>query len=204
MQNPLDLGVVQSNRKVALEVGALLGLLLLMFSGPLWGHSVHRYLEAIGIYLIAICIVGRVLCSVYISGHKSIEIIEVGPYSVCRNPLYVFSLLGAIGVGIMSGSVVVSVLFGAVTWTVLRIVVSREESFLLSKHGDLYKQYMNRVPRFWPNFALWTSGDSIVVRTRGVIRTFADASLFLLAVPLIEVLEYLKETGWMPVLIGLP
>ena len=140
----------------------------------------------------------------YITGHKSDRIIDVGPYSICRNPLYVFSFIGAIGVGLMSGSLVISASFGLVVWLIQRIVVSKEEAFLLKTHREAYREYMLRVPRFWPNFSLWNSGDNIVVRTRGVLRTFADASLFLLAIPVMEVLEFLKESGSLPVFVELP
>ena len=199
-----DLGVVQTRRKTSLAVAAIFGFLLLVTTGSLWDHPMHRSFEAVGTYLIALCIFGRVLCSIYISGQKGAEIIAIGPYSVCRNPLYVFSFLGAVGVGILSGSIIVSIAFGLVTWIVFRGVVVQEEVFLLSKHGLLYRDYLNRVPRFVPDFSLWDSGERIVVNSNGVIRTFTDASLFLLAIPLIELLEFLKETGRLPLLVALP
>lgn len=199
-----DLGLVQATRKIAFEVCAVFALAILVFTAPRWGHAVHRYMEAVGIYLIAVCILGRTLCSMYITGHKSNRIIDVGPYSICRNPLYVFSFIGSIGVGLMSGSVVISILFGFVVWFIQRIVISKEEAFLLKNHGAAYDEYLRRVPRFWPDFSLWNSGDNIVVRTKGVLRTFADASLFLLAIPVMEVLEFFKESGSLPVLMTLP
>lgn len=164
----------------------------------------HRFMEAVGIYLVVVCILGRTLCSIYITGHKSDRIIDIGPYSICRNPLYVFSFIGAVGVGLMSGSLIIGTSFGIVVWIIQRIVIFREEAFLLKNHGDSYRDYLLRVPRFWPDFSLWNSGDNIVVRPRGVVRTFADASFFLLAIPLMEVLEFLKETCFLPMLFKLP
>lgn len=200
----IDLGLVQATRKTVLKVSGLVCLALLLVAGPWWGHGVHRYMEAVGIYLVVLCILGRTLCSVYISGHKNTQIIDTGPYSVSRNPLYVFSFIGAVGVGAMFGSIVISVLFGAITWIVQRVVVAKEEAFLLSIHGSTYRDYIKRVPRFWPDFSIWKSDETIEVRTRGVLRSFVDASLFLFAIPIIEVLEYLKETGIMPVMFELP
>jgi protein-S-isoprenylcysteine O-methyltransferase Ste14 len=40
------------------------------------------------------------------------ELVTVGPYSVMRNPLYFFFILGGIGVGAQSGSVVVALICG--------------------------------------------------------------------------------------------
>lgn len=199
-----DLGLVQAARKITFEVCAVLAVAILIFSAPRWGHAVHRYMEAVGIYFVVVCILGRTFCSMYITGHKSDRIIEIGPYSICRNPLYVFSFIGAIGVGLVSGSIVISLLFGFVVWIIHRVVVSKEETFLLKNHGEVYRAYLLRVPRFWPDFSLWDSGDHIVVRPRGVLRTFADASLFLLAIPVMEVLEFLKESGSLPVYLELP
>lgn len=202
--SPSDLGLVQAVRKRVFEASALFGIALLVLTGPFWSHPVHRLVEAGGLLLITLCIVGRTLCSIYISGHKSSVIVDSGPYSVCRNPLYVFSLLGAIGIGALSGSIIVSATFGAITWIVQRVVISKEEAFLLTKHGSVYRTYLQRVPRFWPKFSLWHSGETIVVRPRGVLQTFADASLFLLAIPIVEIIERLKELGWIPVILQLP
>ena len=61
---------------------------------------------------------GRLWCSIYICGFKTRRVISDGPYSVVRNPLYVFSLIGAVGLGLVTHSLVVLavllVLFGGI------------------------------------------------------------------------------------------
>ena len=52
-----------------------------------------------GCTMVGIGTMGRVWCSLYICGYKSDSLVTSGPYSMCRNPLYLFSLLGSIGVG---------------------------------------------------------------------------------------------------------
>ena len=49
-----DLGLVQATRKIAFEICAVFALAILIFSAPRWGHAVHRYMEAVGIYLVAV------------------------------------------------------------------------------------------------------------------------------------------------------
>jgi protein-S-isoprenylcysteine O-methyltransferase Ste14 len=45
-----------------------------------------------------------------------------GPYSLMRNPLYVFTMVGAVGMGAQSGSVLVAAWFGVVTFLVFQTV----------------------------------------------------------------------------------
>lgn len=89
----LDLASIQKLRKVAVSI-ALLGLIALSVvsqsiggvDGP-W----HESVEAIGLAAIVLSIVGRAWCTLYIGGRKKAEIVDRGPYSISRNPLYVFT-----------------------------------------------------------------------------------------------------------------
>ena len=56
----------------------------------------------IGIILVGIASFGRLWCSLYIAGYKTDNLVTEGPYSMCRNPLYFFSFIGALGVGFAS------------------------------------------------------------------------------------------------------
>ena len=42
--------------------------------------------------MILICILGRTWATLYIGGQKQRELVTKGPYSVVRNPLYLFTL----------------------------------------------------------------------------------------------------------------
>lgn len=168
------------------------------------GHAVHELVEWGGILLIVICILGRTWSSLYIAGRKGRELVTVGPYSTCRNPLYFFSIIGAAGMGAQSGSVVVGLICGAIAAIVFFFVVMQEERLLTKVHGKKYRSYLAAVPRFVPSPGLWRDEETLAIRPPRVLVTFADALVFLLAVPVAEGFEYLRELGTIPTLLVLP
>ena len=160
------------------------------------GQKIHESLEWLGIGLIVICIVGRTWCTLYIGGRKNTVVVDEGPYSVSRNPLYMFSLLGAAGVGAQLGSFIMMLVVPAIVWLVFRIVVAREEKHLLNGLGEPYRDYVSRVPRFLPRLSLWRNAEYLEVRPSRVVRTFMDACFFLAAIPLAESFEWLQQSGY--------
>ncbi|MCB4770551.1 isoprenylcysteine carboxylmethyltransferase family protein [Ancylobacter sp. Lp-2] len=199
----IDLGAVQSLRKIALFALGGLAVLILLTGHSLWPDSEdspHEIIETVGVALLALAIAGRTWCSLYISGRKKSEIVALGPYSISRNPLYVFSFIGAAGAGAQFGSFTAAVAAALLTWVVFSIVVRKEERFLAERFGETYLAYKARVPRFWPNFRLWQNVDTLEIRPRMVMQTFIDACVFLAAIPLAEGIEMAQAAGWLPVL----
>lgn len=200
-----DLGKVQRIRKVAMGLGILAVVAVAVMTRTPWGeNSFHEAFEAFGLALIAICIVGRAWCSLYIGGRKKDEIVARGPYSVSRNPLYVFSFIGAFGVGAQTGSVSLALLFLALTFVVFWFTVRREEAWLSEAFGQTYADYVARTPRFGPDFSKWRDEGSLEIRPRFFLTTLRDGLVFILAVPLFESVEYLQDIGWLAHLIHLP
>ena len=201
----MRLSTVQAARKVALWV-----LVLAMVAGmgvvatPSERPGLHEAVEWAGRFLIAVCIVGRCWCTLYIGGRKIAELVRIGPYSMMRNPLYTMSFIGAAGVGAQTGSVVMAALFTLIAWVVFRIVVAREERFLSGRFGEAYADYLRTVPRFLPNPRLWASPEWVEVRPDRLVLTFVDGLWFLAAIPLFEGIELLQNMGVLPVLLRLP
>jgi protein-S-isoprenylcysteine O-methyltransferase Ste14 len=52
---------------------------------------IHEPFEYVGYALVIVCVVGRIWCSAYVGGYKNTKLIDTGPFSIVRNPLYVFS-----------------------------------------------------------------------------------------------------------------
>lgn len=200
-----SLGPVQAKRKVALVIALVFLLAVIALTqATVFGPVGHQDIEIAGRVLLAVCIIGRVWCSLYIGGRKNKDLIVVGPYSVVRNPLYVFSFLGAAGAGAQSGSAIIAAVTLVAAVVVFALVVRREEATLLRLMGEPYADYMRRTPRFVPNLALWSSGGELRPNAKRVLLTFADSLVFLAAIPICEGLEQLQAAGYLPALMNLP
>jgi protein-S-isoprenylcysteine O-methyltransferase Ste14 len=197
---------VQAVRKIVLYAIVTVGVFVFAVTTSLHqsGYILHEMIEWLGIVLIVLCILGRTWSSLYIGGRKIEEFVQTGPYSVMRNPLYFFSFLGAAGVGMQVGSVVLGLVCAFLAWLVFYFVVLREEQVLAARYGSTYGDYLARVPRFLPNPSLWQDEPTLTIRPPRVLMTFADALIFLLAIPLAELFERLQEAGVFPVLLRLP
>ena len=196
----------QTSRKIVLAVSCLLGASIFFVADSYWpdGGVVHESIEWVGIALISICVLGRTWCTLYIGKRKNYELVQDGPYSVVRHPLYVFSIIGAIGVGAQAGGFTAALVGGFLTWAVFLRMSQVEEDNMITMFGARYFEYMMRVPRFKPNFSLYHSRKSLEVFPRQIAVTFFDAAIFFLAVPVMEVFDYLHDAGILPTLFYLP
>ena len=201
-----DLQAVQKVRKGAVLV-ALLGLVgLTMVSQSATGldSPLHEGVEAVGLAAIVFAIVGRAWCSLYIGGRKKAEIVSRGPYSISRNPLYIFSFFGAFGIGAQSGSLTLAVLFTLASVTVFYLTVRREEAWLGATFGAAYADYKLRTPRFLPDVTRWHDEPELSVRPNFFLTTIRDGLVFLLAIPLFEAVDLAQAQGWLAALVRLP
>jgi protein-S-isoprenylcysteine O-methyltransferase Ste14 len=206
LHSELSLTTIQLIRKAVLLVIAVGGIFLTVLVSSRWpdGGFAHEGIEFVGFCLIVFCIVGRTWCSFYIGGLKNKSLIDVGPYSVSRNPLYFFSIIGAVGIGAQLGSVVIGLLAGVVTWAVFYVLVFSEERSLRAQFGETYREYLVRVPRFFPKLSLWRDVETLSIRPGIVRATFLDACIFLVSIPFAESFDYLHGIGIVPVLFQVP
>ncbi|MER9797296.1 isoprenylcysteine carboxylmethyltransferase family protein [Mesorhizobium sp. M0142] len=200
------LGSYQHMRRMVLAV-----LIMVMFAALLFGQSVfppdtpvHETIEMVGVVLIFLGIVGRLWSTLYIGGRKSSEVVTGGPYSITRNPLYLFSTLAAAGVGAQIGSIAATIGFGALCAGAFYIVILREEKFLKEVLGAPYQAYLAKVPRFFPKQSLYQEGDTGSFKPRLLRTTLLDGLVFLLALPAFELIDGAQQSGILPVLFRFP
>jgi protein-S-isoprenylcysteine O-methyltransferase Ste14 len=164
----------------------------------------HEFVEGVGAFLIAIAIVGRTWCALYIGGRKLRELVQSGPYSVVRNPLYLFSFIGVVGICLGTGSFTLTIVVAFVAALIFRHIIRLEEKALLNQFGVAFTEYAERVPRFLPCFSLWKDAGTVSITPNRVVRTFRDAALMLLALPAWNLIDALQQMQILPVLVYLP
>jgi protein-S-isoprenylcysteine O-methyltransferase Ste14 len=198
------LSQAQNRRRLAVASAIVVTSFVLLFVGSGWRADyplVSTAVERVGLVLIALCIVGRTWCAMYIGGRKKVDLVTEGPYSLVRHPLYLFSIIGAAGIGALWGSIVVSASLALVTAAILSSIARKEEEFMRASFGDPYEIYRSRVGRFLPRPANWVDAEVLAVRPAPVVRTFAQSSLFLLGLPAAELVQWAQGAGITPILI---
>ncbi len=131
-------------QKLRVPVGTLIGILFLVLM-----HPSRRSLWIGGCLALA-----GSLIRVWSAGHieKGRVLAQGGPYSLTRNPLYLGSLVMALGVLLAGQGYWLLIPFGIFFALVYYPVMKREELELRQGHGPSFDDYSRRVPLFLPNF----------------------------------------------------
>jgi protein-S-isoprenylcysteine O-methyltransferase Ste14 len=179
-------------------MAALAGLILVTDSKWRGSGVVNGILFLSGALFAGIAAIGRIWCSVYISGYKIKHIVASGPYSLCRNPLYFFSFIGAVGVGMTTGTFIVPAVISVFFALYYPGVIRKEEERLLAVHGDDYIRYRENTPAFIPSFRSFHEPEDHVVKPAILRRRLIDAVWFVWLVGIIGMIRIFHEAGVLP------
>lgn len=128
-------------RRIRVPLGFVFAILYFWLAKPTWTFI------AIGAAIAFIGVAIRAAAAGHVK--KNRELTTTGPYAHTRNPLYLGSLIIAIGFGIASRNwwvaLVIVVLFLAIYFPVIR----SEEEFLRSEFSG-FDEYCTKVPRLIP------------------------------------------------------
>lgn len=196
----------QKLRIHALWLLALAFLSIFIVSMPLLGgeSGLHEPIEMSGVALLFAAILGRLWSILYIGSHKNSRLVTDGPYSVSRNPLYLFSLIGVAGIGLMFGSLLITAALAGVALVIFRATSLREAAYLRAKFGADYDAYAAETPLLWPDLRLYRSETEVTFSTPALTTTFRDAICLLALFPAIELLEKLHTAGYLTTLFYIP
>lgn len=175
--------------------GLILLVLLVLKAPDVRNEIVIAILSILGLVLVGIGALGRVWSSMYIYGYKTKTLVNEGPYSVVRNPLYCFSFISVMGIALASANLLFLLLIIGVYLIYYPFTVKTEEEELKKVLGKEYEEYLKSVPRFIPKISLLKIPEVYEVYAKAYSKTFLDTIWFFIIygfVVLITIL-HLKE-----------
>jgi len=194
-------------KRIALIRGAAVPVVFLaVFVRPSWSldSTVGFALELAGYFFLLAGLGIRMWSTLYIGGRKSHELVTDGPYSICRNPLYVGTMLLAIGAGLCFENPLMLAAVVLLIAPVHLMASGMEERHLLELFPDAYPKYAQAVPRFWPKLGHYRAAGSVTVGVRSIRRATIDAMAVLLLPEVEDLLEVLHHHRIVPVLFHFP
>jgi len=123
----------------------------LWFARPTWTSLLA------GFVIVVVGIIIRALASGHI--RKNAALAMTGPYAYTRNPLYLGSIVIALGFIVAARNVWIGVAALAMFAFIYLPVISAEEKYLRSTF-PAYDGYANHVPRLLPRLTPYRSGDN--------------------------------------------
>ena len=173
-------------RRIRVPLGFFFAAFYLWQSRPAWWSL------AMGGVVVAQGVILRAMASGHVQ--KNQELATTGPYAYCRNPLYLGSIIIAIGFAIASRDIWVTVAI-VVLFAAIYIPVIRAEESFLRQHFSQYEDYARRVPRLLPR-TLWWSDALTSGFSRALYRQHREYNAFIGAAAMLAAL--VVKMLWFP------
>jgi protein-S-isoprenylcysteine O-methyltransferase Ste14 len=137
-------------------------------------------MSIVGFVCVCLACLGRIWCSVFIAGHKDAELVTTGPYARCRHPLYSFSILGSVGLGLATKSWLLCAVTVLLIMALVVYAASCEEQFLADSFPDQFATYVATTPNMWWPGRAAPLPENLDVRPLVFWKAFMDAGSFFL------------------------
>ncbi|MGH8863361.1 MAG: methyltransferase family protein [Burkholderiales bacterium] len=151
--------------------------------------------QSAGFLLVVGAVLGRLWTTLFIAGRKEERLVCEGPYARCRHPLYLCSVIGALGLGLTSLSLTLTLVLPSFVAVIVATAARREDAVLLATHGHAWREYRDSVPAFWPGRSRTKQPESIAVPPQIYRKAFLDAASFLGLWLLVLLIEGLRAAG---------
>ncbi|MGV0580266.1 isoprenylcysteine carboxylmethyltransferase family protein [Mycolicibacterium elephantis] len=118
----------------------------------------HTWLNVVGLVLAVVGIAGTVYAQldmgdswrIGVDASERTTLVRTGVFALVRNPIFTAMLVFGLGIALVTPNLVALVGFAILVVTIELQVRAVEEPYLLSVHGDEYREYTARVGRFVP------------------------------------------------------
>lgn len=184
----------------------LVVLFFLLFTSYSWEeNSILLFLlDQVGFVFLVLSVFGRIWASLFISGYKKKRLITQGPYSIMRNPLYFFSLIGMLGIGLASRNILVFLLLIVFFSFYYPFVIKEERDVLQNIYKKEYDVYRKKTPAFLPRFSLYQKPERYLVKVKGFTKNLLDASWFFWFYLFVRLIQLLHVKEILPILFRFP
>jgi protein-S-isoprenylcysteine O-methyltransferase Ste14 len=136
--------------------------------------------------------------TLYIGGRKRISLISEGPYSVCRNPLYVGSILIALSIAFYLPSLTFAAGLALGSLFYISATVISEEGRLNQFFGEEYVHYCRDVPRFFPRLRKPRTALVVEVTVEGLQAEAIRAARYVWVPVIAQTIAHLRFESWWP------
>ena len=186
---------LNKNRMLLTRVLVVFVLVASFFTAPKISDQtvVYHAIRMLGYVLLIACAIGRIYSTAFIGGVKNKELIKQGPYSMCRNPLYFYSLLGAAGLGLVSAQLSYFALLFFSFLIIYNGLISREEEFLEKTFGADFEKFKKTVPKLFPNFKKFKASKELTFQPKYFNYAIRDAIWWFVPYPIFELIRYLHN-----------
>ncbi len=177
------------------------GVVAYVFMASIWSERQGGLAAAFsfaGMLLVAAGVVGRVWALSYLVGKKSKSLVTEGPFSLCRNPLYLFSFLGMLGVCLRTQTLAIPLVVMPLFALVHLRSVRNEEAKLRAMFEAEFDAYAARIPRFIPSLAQFKESEMLSVNAVLFRKGITELTMFFLIMGFIELVAALHRTGVVP------
>lgn len=160
--------------------------------------------QALGFLLVSAAVLGRIWTTLFIAGRKGQELVVDGPYARARHPLYAWSIVAALGIGLSTRSAILTFALPTAIGIGVVLAARREDAALATSHDAAWRGYRDAVPAFMPAFSQGALPEQVAVATRVYRRAFKDAASFLALWLFVVLIEGLRAGGAWPAIFRLP
>lgn len=195
--------------KKRLVAGRIFGLgiaTLLILGSTYWNLSnqlIGTILFLTGTILAVLGFFGRLWCLSYIAGRKKKVLVTTGPYSLCRHPLYFFTLVGGLGLAFCTETLSIPLIFLLGFALHYPAIIRAEDEFLTLNFPD-YEDYKRRVPLFFPRLTRPAEEETVLVNTKCFLRELSGTAASLCLLGVIELIEGLHHAQVLPTYFLIP
>jgi protein-S-isoprenylcysteine O-methyltransferase Ste14 len=192
------------------RVGLAVLLLLICISRTGWDHRRYAVLlvlfHGLALLLIGFAVLLRAWASLFIAGHKNSKLITLGPYALCRHPLYLASVLGALGAAMATMTLTIPAIVLLAALSLYPAIIRREEARLSHWYGPAFKAYCEQVPMVIPRWhpeSLRHEPPLIEAVPQAFRRQLKGVTWFIFGLGAVEAIRTLQQFHDMPTLFKL-